>query len=360
MGIWQNLFGMCSRQPPDPPPAPTPPPPPPSPPATPEPAALPGSPEVQLVEKSPTSPVLVNVLRVGNKRIRISPKRIKLLQPATVPRPGEQRISSFFSRVTPGEAAAQAAALAAKEAIEAEQRKAAVAAAAAAVESAKRELIQGRTDQRRRLKAASRTGPRTAKQHVPLLALVATLAQVPGDGADGTVVRAIRNMTRGNYGPVDEAGRVIPGGWSSFYRDLAYRVHVSVHGRQWWTRGKGSTGASQTWSAIQAQYWQHFSNLSLSTVQNWVKAWRAAEQRKELGRAGARQVAAAIDAAATAAGAENGDNVPAVAVVVDVAEDAAVPRRGRPRMLPDHVYAALQQLIRDKVNSNTGVSLARP
>jgi hypothetical protein len=136
----------------------------------------PKSPEVQIVENagpasSPTR--LINLVRAGAKRVRISPKRAG---PPSYLRPGEQRITSFFGKVSPRTAAARVLARAQKDTIEDVQCKARAALAALDVEAAKQKIIADRVAAKRRIRAARYNGPQTAKHQVPIFLVMASLA----------------------------------------------------------------------------------------------------------------------------------------------------------------------------------------
>ena len=236
------------------------------------------------------------------------------------------------------------------------QRKAKAVADALDVEAAKQQKLADRVAGKRRNRAA-RNGPRAAKHQVPIFLVMASLAaDVEGDpaGGDGKKVAVIR----GHYGPVDEKGRILTGGWTDFYTAMALSVHERLHGPRWWRIGKGSVGASKTHFALLNQHWKQFSNLSLSTLQNWVVEWRVDAEHKSLAKREADRLAAASRAVVAAAGPKLGDNSAPLQAEDQTVADARLPvepTRGRPRVLPHHVFATVQQLIRDKVNNNTGV-----
>ena len=147
----------------------------PPPPASPDGVEIIGaeSPEVQIVRNAgpASSPIrLINLVRAGAKRVRISPKR---MGPPSHLRPGEQRITSFFGKVSPSTAAARVLARAQKDTAEDVLRKAREASAALDVEAAKQQVLADRVAAKRRIRAARYNGPQTAKHQVPLFMVMA-------------------------------------------------------------------------------------------------------------------------------------------------------------------------------------------
>ncbi len=50
-----------------------------------------------------------------------------------------------------------------------------------------------------------------------------------GDDSEKVVIPVLC----GNYGPMDDKGRILLSGWNSFYTDLARSVHERIHGPNW-------------------------------------------------------------------------------------------------------------------------------
>ncbi len=93
-----------------------------------------------------------------------------------------------------------------------------------------------------------------------LTAFVEGCAAVEGDAQPAVNLR---------NGHVDlRSGAVISGEWIFFYKEMATGVHEAVHGGCWWAIGKGTQGATTTLKAIKDHYYQHFSDMSLNTLQN--------------------------------------------------------------------------------------------